>query len=267
MPLCDVYVLALKPPCSVSAFLQSLKVNDIKPIIQARVVRWVILPTQLSTDPLLAHNIHWDLLLILPGQTKLPGDTQSRVAASWTVTAGVPSRLIKDFAQKNEKLLNPPPGSVKPPEVGEVLTARSAKNLELSPELQDWIDHLPEGTRRHPVSMLNLLSFNPNQKQNYLKYGAAFAERIGSKHGGDAKIVGNVVSGQGKEEGWDEIAVAHYPSLRHFAAMLGSIDYQEVNKRYRVGSLRDTCILCTMEITDDGELAGIRGEVSDEAKL
>jgi len=38
--------------------------------------------------------------------------------------------------------------------------------------------------------------------------------------------------------------------------MLGSVDYQEVKKRYRIGGLRDTCIQCTMEITDDGELAG-----------
>jgi len=104
--------------------------------------------------------------------------------------------------------------------------------------------------------MLNLLAFNPGKKEQYLKYGAAFAKTVGSKHGGDAKVVGNVVSGQGKEEGWDEIAIAHYPSVQHFAAMLGSRDYQEVNHKYRLGALKDTCILCTMEIGDDGELAG-----------
>jgi hypothetical protein len=86
--------------------------------------------------------------------------------------------------------------------------------------------------------MLNLLSFKPNKKQNYLQYGAAFAESVGSRHGGVAKIVGSVVSCHGNEEGWDEIAVANYPSLKHFAAMLGSAD-----KRYRLGSLRDTFIL------------------------
>lgn len=114
--------------------------------------------------------------------------------------------------------------------------------------------------------MLNLLAFNPNRKPEYLKYGQAFAERIGKRHGGDAKIVGTVVSGQGKEEGWDEISVAHYPSLEHFSAMLGSADYQEVNKRHRLGSLKDTCILCTMEIDDDGELAGGKSGTT-ESKL
>jgi len=106
--------------------------------------------------------------------------------------------------------------------------------------------------------MLNLLAFNPGLKEQYQKYGAEFASRVGSRHGGNAKIVGNVISGQGKEEGWDEIAIAHYPSLEHFAAMLGSKDYQDVNHKYRLGALKDTFILCTMEIGDDGELIGGR---------
>jgi hypothetical protein len=107
--------------------------------------------------------------------------------------------------------------------------------------------------------MLNLLAFAPGKKEQYLQYGAAFGERVGKRHGGNAKIVGTVVGGQGKGEGWDEVAIAHYPSLRHFEAMLGSRDYQEVNQRFRLGSLRDTCILCTMEVGLDGELAGGRG--------
>ncbi len=121
--------------------------------------------------------------------------------------------------------------------------------------------------------MFNLLAFEPGKKGEYLKYGAAFAERIGKRHGGNAKIVGNVVDPsatgapsshpqaqkQGDEkvkEGqeleaekkWDEIALAHYPSIQHFRAMLQSEDYQEVNHKHRVGSLFDTAILMTSEI-------------------
>lgn len=173
--------------------------------------------------------------------------------------------------------------------------------------------------------MLNLLSFVPGKKEEYLKYGAAFSKSIGSRHGGEAKVVGNVIhqsretkSGKGASasgasasglmvedealgrrngldkttadqgasasgasasgimveteaeakddgEGWDEIAIAHYPSLQHFAAMTGSRDYQDVNKKYRVGALRDTFILCTMEIGEDGELAG--GRTGRSSKL
>lgn len=38
--------------------------------------------------------------------------------------------------------------------------------------------------------------------------------------------------------------------------MISSKDYREVNEQYRLGSLKDTFILCTMEVDDDGELAG-----------
>jgi len=90
-------------------------------------------------------------------------------------------------------------------------------------------------------------------KSSYLKYGAAFSESIGAKRGGNAKIVGTVVSENGVERkegdgGWDEVALAHYPSLRHFEEMLASEDYQEVNKKFRVPALRDTFILCTSEV-------------------
>ena len=99
--------------------------------------------------------------------------------------------------------------------------------------------------------MLNLLAFREGLKEQYLKYGAAFAKTVGSRHGGTAKIVGHVLSCSSSLEGkkeWDEIALAHYPSLGHFADMLASKDYQEANKKWRVGSLEDTFILCTSEL-------------------
>ena len=113
------------------------------------------------------------------------------------------------------------------------------------------------------MSMLNLLAFLPDKHDSYLTYGKAFAESIGSKRGGNAKLVGNIVDpNQKKGEGWDEFALAHYPSIMHFADMLASEDYQAVNLKYRVPSLRDTCILCTSEIEIEEELKGKK-----EAKL
>ena len=109
--------------------------------------------------------------------------------------------------------------------------------------------------------MLNLLAFKPGLKKEYLKYGAAFAESVGARRGGVAKIVGSVVhgkeEGEGNGEGWDEVALAHYPSVKHFADMLASEDYQEANHKYRVGSLRDTCILCTSELAVEQDQGGL----------
>jgi hypothetical protein len=256
MPSCPLHLIALVPEVSLSSFLHDLKRHQITPIIQSKVVRWIILPSKLSLPPLLAHNNHWDLLLVLPSGTQLPETLSKKIFAKWSLDSGVPSRLLADFEAKNQQLLNPPSGAIKPAKLPSQGDAESSQSLELSPELHSWIEALDPVVRRHPISMLNLLSFLPNKKDEYLKYGAEFAKKAGSQHGGVAKIVGHVVGGSAKDDGWDEIAVAHYPSLEHFAEMLASKDYQKANHKYRLGSLRDTFILCTMEVNDDGELAG-----------
>lgn len=142
--------------------------------------------------------------------------------------------------------------------------ARSAQKLELTEGVLEWIEAWDPEDAKGAVSMLNLLAFKEGMHGEYLKYGKAFGESIGRRRGGVAKVVGRVVGGQGEGEGWDEVALAHYPSIRHFADMAGSEDYQEVNHRYRVGSLRDTCILCTSEL----ELPDVEeGGGSGRAKL
>ncbi|KAI8941061.1 hypothetical protein NX059_002301 [Plenodomus lindquistii] len=268
MPLCTLHLLALHPTTPLPTFLSSLKSSTLSPLVVSRVIRWIILPTKLSTEHLLARNIAWTLLLILPNTDALPQNLTTHIAHHWHITAGIPSRLIQDFSTKNAALLHPDPKSIPPLSPGPKKTTESAQSLELSSELDAWITSTvargtPEDTGA--VSMFNLLSFNPAMKPSYLKYGAAFAESIGSRHGGNAKIVGNVTNVNGiaatpkslapaiTTEGalggeWDEIALAHYPSILHFRDMLTSGEYQSVNKRYRVPSLRDTAILMTSEV-------------------
>ncbi len=91
-----------------------------------------------------------------------------------------------------------------------------------------------------------------------MQYGKAFAEDVGKSRGGVAKIVGKVIEvssspKSGGEKGdngleFDEIAIAHYPSILHFADMLQGEDYQKDNHEFRVPALRDTFILCTTEL-------------------
>lgn len=50
---------------------------------------------------------------------------------------------------------------------------------------------------------------------------------------------------------FDEVAVAHYPSIVHFSEMLRGEDYQKVNHEHRVPALRDTFILCTTELAPE----------------
>ncbi|KAI2487254.1 hypothetical protein Ptr902_01387 [Pyrenophora tritici-repentis] len=285
MPLCTLYLVALHKttPNPILTFLSTLRSANKSPLVVSRVIRWIILPSKLSTERLLARNIQWDLLIVLPGTDPLPTELQKLVHHQWSVAAGVPSRLIEDFSTKNEKLLHPNKSTVPDmQEQNDRKTTDSSQSLELSDELNEWIKtFVTTGTKvsKGAVSMFNLLAFNPGMKEEYLKYGAAFAKSIGSKHGGNAKIVGNVThvngsaitkaencsvgtSGEvgGGKDDWNEIALAHYPSILHFRDMLVSEDYQEVNKRHRVPSLGDTCILMTSEIAIEELLSEGKGE-------
>ncbi|KAI1777786.1 hypothetical protein F4818DRAFT_325704 [Hypoxylon cercidicola] len=265
MVLCNLHLIALKDGVEPRSFLGQLRRHGVKPVVQARVVRWMILPTHTSTGHLLGRNVRWDLFLVLEEADSIPQEAHRDIEAAWSATCGVSAKMLSGYASTNRTLLNPAPGSVAPPAKHMLAPARTSQNLEMSPELREWIGSLPAPVREHPVSMLNLLAFNEGKVDQYKQYGVAFAEKVGSRHGGRVKIVGKVVAGgQAQEDGWEEIAFVHYPSVEHFAAMAASKDYQEVNYRYRLGALKDTFILCVMEVDDDGDIVGLR---SDREKL
>ncbi|RMZ70873.1 Cell division control 45 like [Pyrenophora seminiperda CCB06] len=282
MPLCTLHLVSLhdKTPNSILTFLSTSKSAKLSPLVVSRVIRWIILPSKLSTEHLLARNIQWDLLIVVPRTGALPTEVQKLVRHQWSVTAGVPSRLVQDFSTKNDQLLHADKSTLPAIQEKNNKTTDSSQSLELSDELNEWIKtFVNTGSKagKGAVSMFNLLAFNPGMKEEYLKYGAAFAKSIGSKHGGNAKIVGNVTHVNGsmitkaetgtgmnvKVDGgvanWDEIALAHYPSILHFRNMLASEDYQEVNQRHRLPSLRDTCILMTSEIAVEELLSEVKG--------
>ena len=104
--------------------------------------------------------------------------------------------------------------------------------------------------------MFNLLSYQPDQRENYFKYVAAFNESVGSKYGGEALFLGLGVEDwscraeeTGEDEGnWEDTALIHYPSIWHFAKMLDDDAYIDADRRYKKGVLRDNPILCCTEV-------------------
>lgn len=266
MPLATVHLVALASRSSIPAYLKVLDSASVQPLVTSKVIRWIIRPAKLATH---LPNAKWDLLLILPATTTIPSNClgEDLVTRHWSITAGVPKSLVNGFQERNRRLLNPQPGDV-PVLTGALDKPRivsSTQGLELNDELLAWSKSFKLG-QDGAVSMLNLLSFNPGKgaHDSYLRYGKAFSESIGSKRGGNAKVVGKVVPDQGTPNedkyGWDEIALAHYPSIHHFTDMLASEDYQKVNHESRLPALLDTCILCTSEL--DPELV-----VGDKARL
>lgn len=255
MPLATLHLIRLSEEKSASDLLRALSSSSIKPLVAARVVRWVIKPEKLSVDALLEPT--WDLLVILPATSHIPEAYMGKdwMRKHWSMTAGIPSRVTNGFEQKNERLLHPKQGDV-PELTGSMDDPRivnSTQGLELNSELLEWSKGFKLG-QNGAVSMLNLLAFKPEKgaDESYRRYGKAFSESIGARRGGDAKLVGKVVPKQGTpdedEAGWEEFALAHYPSIRHFVDMIASSDYQAVNHKDRLPSLKDTCILCTTEL-------------------
>lgn len=261
MPICSLHLISLSPSTSLQQFVTSVRQQPKQPLVISKVIRWIITPTRISADTLL-HPSHdpsstaqkpaWDILLIYEGANELPSELTKSARAEWRVRAGVPSALVRGFVEKNETLLRPNGKGVPPLDTratNDPKIASSAQGLELNPELRKWAnDFASSGLGKRAVSMLNLLAFKKGMKEEYLKYGKAFGERIGSRHGGNAKVVGTFVESSDGEKEWNEIALAHYPSIEHFVAMLGSKDYQDVNHKHRLPSLEDTFILCTSEV-------------------
>lgn len=219
MPLTTLHLIALAPNTTISSYLRALNSHSIKPLVASKVIRWIIKPEKLSTHLL---QQKWDLLIILPATQQIP-DTylgnNDWVHRHWSITAGVPSALLKDFTTANQRLLHPQARDV--PELTGSLSkprmASSSQGLELNDDMLSWSKCFKLG-QDGAVSMLNLLSFKAGKEahESYLKYGKAFGESIGSARGGKAKIVGKVVPDQKTSNedkyGWDEIALAHYPS-------------------------------------------------------
>ena len=147
-------------------------------------------------------------MLILPdGKILLPPELQPMIRQSWSIQAGIPSKVITPFEAKNDHFLHPTTCGMLP--LTSSLTrpriAESAQGLELIQEFHNWIvnEDRPQGA----VSMLNLPAFHPAKKEEYKKYGQAFADSVGSKRGGVAKIVGRTVPGSCSDDcgEWEEV--------------------------------------------------------------
>ena len=260
MVVCTLHVISLNQGVTIPSFLLKLRGNNVVPVIKARVLRWMILPSVQSAGYLLGRNKQWDLLIGLGPDAAIPKSATADIDAIWTVSCGVSSSVLSGYQELNARLFEMAEAPMPlPRDTG----GDSSQNLEISPELVSWISDLPPSLQDHPITMLNLLSFNPGKKPQYQRYGREFSSRVGSAFGGRVKIAARVVEGQAKDEGWDEIAFVHYPTLSHFAGMLGSSEYQSVNQEFRLGALKDTYILCVVEVDDNGNVdqKGARGKL------
>jgi hypothetical protein len=243
----SVSLISLTPGTSLSAFINTFTEDSIKPILFARVVQWIITPT--IAEHLLQHN--WDFLIVYPTEHVIPESILKLVSAHFVIRFNQDDEMLAFTKENNDKLIHPeteePTHNLDKP-----LVANSTQNVELTPALLAFAQspHCPTG----PVSMLNFMAFHPfpSSKETYSKYIDGFKSSVGKKRGGVLKIYGET-----QEMGiWQQVALAQYPTLAHFADMAADSEYQELNHKYRLPALRDTCILMTTEVKLDWGLAG-----------
>ncbi|KAL4791390.1 hypothetical protein BDV19DRAFT_393135 [Aspergillus venezuelensis] len=272
MPALTLHLLSLTNTSAQSFISELRKSTSTKVVVASRPRRVIISPTILDTKTLLSEP--WDLLLLLQptsnaqGQdSPFPSELVAKIKKEYTIPVGIPSKLLSTYPQRDAELKKSASGI---PLTGSLDKLGSdvgkGQNLEVSGELYDFMNEFSKVHDR-PVTMLNLLHFHAQGgKQNYYKYGqVAFAcqgfNPVAAKRGGSAKLVGNVIRPAGvsqyrkPEDWWNEISIVHYPSIKHFCDMLAGGDYQEVNRKYRLGALKDTFLLCTTEFDIEGEAA------------
>jgi hypothetical protein len=177
MPALTLHLLALKDgSVDAPAFVKKLKdAPGVNVIVASRPRHIVIHPTALDSRPLATQR--WNLMLLLqPTQSRdqstvIPASLQSAIDAEYRILVGIPSKLLASYGERDAQLKHEAP----PPLTGSLEKIRSSsketsQNLEVSPQLLAFMDELSKEHDK-PVTMLNLLHFNPDGKQSYFQYG------------------------------------------------------------------------------------------------
>ena len=156
--------------------------------------------------------------------------------------------VVETFRERNKAMLYP-----KVEEIPKLPHAASEKDtpdmpeqseplsFQTSPEIRAWFRTFSASDGAGPVTMLNLLRYA--SKEKYIAYVKAFGESFGPRFGWTPKIVGEVFHPEGEESGWDGITLVQYPSITHFADLLASDELARIDRKYKVGALKDTGLL------------------------
>lgn len=171
MPALTLHLISFKDPSlDPRVFVDKLRASrDVHVVVASRPRHIVVHPGALDGNPLATKK--WDLMLLLQG-SPIPAHLQSDISAEYRVLAGIPSKLLATYRERDAQLKQSAP----PPLTGSLEELRrsskqTSQNLEVSPDLLAFMDSLSVEHDK-PVTMLNLLQFHhPDGKKNYFDYG------------------------------------------------------------------------------------------------
>lgn len=119
---------------------------------------------------------------------------------------------------------------------------------------------LTDAVRDKPVSLFNLFKYRNGDPSVHEHYMQGFKEKFGPAAGAQLKFMGPVCSqprsvdpqkpsseSVESEMSWQDANIVQYDSIWHYAYMLSTDVYQELNKE-KIEGLDDTCILLISEV-------------------
>jgi hypothetical protein len=279
MPKATVHLIALQPTTNASNFIAELKLvsfDEPPYILKGRPCGWVQSPRNLHKKKLTAHE--WDIFLVTKSETLPAGMIPSladHVSATIEVRQAQFDSLLSQAGQKPQAAKDTPPlpEDWQPDDVHderrgskfygripshEVLTALGREErpgaLRLDHSMAWFLSSAePADIRGSPACFFNFFKYKNADKSTHDSYMRGFKEKFGAVAGGQVRFMGSVGGlrfGAGDGEsgtGWDESNLTQYDSVWHYAYMLSTDVYKELNQE-KVRGLEDTCILLVSEL-------------------
>lgn len=170
MPGLSLHLLSLNANTNAKSFIHALRNSPgIQIIVASRPRHFVIRPTTIDSTPLTKQK--WDLLILLDSPRKrIPEHLQPSIRDEYRVFVGVPSKLLATYPERDAKLKRDASSIPLTGSLDKAQGKETSQNLELSPDLLDFMDRLSRDYDG-PVTMLNLLHFVPGGKKSYFNYG------------------------------------------------------------------------------------------------
>lgn len=271
---CSIHLLCLQQDVSKADLLRHL--NDPSAgrpsyLIKATAHGWVHRP-HLSPhkELLLAHR--WNFFL-LTKSASLPGTVGEIVSAHVSIQVSIPREQYDQLESQVNTIPKPnlqtPPLPKEWPEKGGIPTLAISKptneplkvgELNLDPSMTEFLSNsLPNDVRNAPVGLFNLFMYPDGDSSVHEHYMEGFRRDFGDAAGVAMKFMGPVrpdiiydSSSAAKSEeksrtGWQDANLVQYDTIWHYAYMLSTTTYAELNKE-KISGLRDTCILLTSEM-------------------
>jgi hypothetical protein len=214
---------------------------------------------QLAMPPYLQNSTnilnHWSIIALVDLSTasadnsRRPSSTSPPLPPGWNSSdsTGLAASIPPSDLEASLALASVPLGS-----------SKQTKPTDLKSFISDF-----GKSHTGPISMFNILAYQPGQRMRYFGYIAAFSESIGSRYGGEPQFFGKGVvdwssrEAEGREVAdpkaggsavWEDTALVWYPSIWHFGKMLDDPDYAEADRKFKIDVVHDNPILCCTEV-------------------